>query len=227
MRKHKGVGLNLVHSVAAGVICGTLSSVAFAQSPAAPEAAAQAAPPPGSPPVQPGPPQAAPAPPITPPSTPADLAAGNFGVKKLSGDRYELKVTGSDLKDRQKIEEYMIYRAAEFSLTNQFPWFELIEQRERGDKVEALPRDPEGPRFSFRLENWRPKWRVKSAGTDKWQAWSPFSGAQFPVADGAAAEYEVTAIIVPRKGPNDGVNPLAFEADAVSDFLINQVAPPK
>lgn len=195
-------------------------------------AAAQAPSPPSpaAPPVAvptPGPPQAPPAPQVTPPSTREQLAAGNFTATQLSGDRYELKVTGRQLESRSDIEEYMVYRAAEFSLANKFPWFELIEQRTRTDTVPVLPRDPEGPRYSYRLENWRPQWRVKPAGAEQWQAWSPFSGSPFPVADGAAAEYEVTATVVLHKGINDGINPLAFDADAVSDFLVNQVAPPQ
>jgi hypothetical protein len=40
-------------------------------------------------------------------------------------------------------------------------------------------------------------------------------------------DFEVSADIVLRQGPMDDANPLAFEAGAVSDLLINQVSPPE
>ena len=40
-------------------------------------------------------------------------------------------------------------------------------------------------------------------------------------------DFEVSAEIVVRKGPMDDADPLAFEAHALSDLLVNQVSPPK
>jgi hypothetical protein len=37
----------------------------------------------------------------------------------------------------------------------------------------------------------------------------------------------VSADIVVHKGPMDDADPLAFEAGAVNDFLVNQVSPPQ
>jgi hypothetical protein len=39
--------------------------------------------------------------------------------------------------------------------------------------------------------------------------------------------YEVSADIVLHKGMVAATNPLAFDAGALSDFLVNQVAPPQ
>jgi hypothetical protein len=41
------------------------------------------------------------------------------------------------------------------------------------------------------------------------------------------SDFEVSADIVVRKGPMDDADPLAFEAWALSDLLVNQVSPPK
>ena len=43
----------------------------------------------------------------------------------------------------------------------------------------------------------------------------------------ANSDFEVSAEIVVRKGPMDDADPLAFEAWALSDLLVNQVSPPK
>jgi hypothetical protein len=132
------------------------------------------------------------------------------------------------LSTRAEIENYMLYRTAQFALQNGYSWFELVESRSRNDKVPVLVPDPEGPRFSFRIAHWRPVWRLKADGSNEWRTWSPFSGDPFPVsADGKVAAYEVSADVVLRKGMMDGVNPLAFDADALTDFLLYQVKPPK
>ena len=44
---------------------------------------------------------------------------------------------------------------------------------------------------------------------------------------GWAAIEVVSAEIVVHKGPMDDADPLAFEAWALSDLLVNQVSPPK
>ena len=43
----------------------------------------------------------------------------------------------------------------------------------------------------------------------------------------AVTDFEVGAEIVVHKGPMDDADPLAFEAWALSDLLVNQVSPPK
>ena len=40
-------------------------------------------------------------------------------------------------------------------------------------------------------------------------------------------DFEVSADIVLHKGTMDDANPLAFDASAVSDLLVNQVSPPQ
>jgi hypothetical protein len=102
---------------------------------------------------------------------------------------------------------------------------------DRGKSETAVPvpaRDPEGPRYSFRMKYFRPVWRYKTNGSPKWTRWSPFSGAPFISADPKTiGDFEVTAEIVVHKGPTDDADPLAFEAWALSDLLVNQVSPPK
>jgi hypothetical protein len=77
------------------------------------------------------------------------------------------------------------------------------------------------------MDYFRPVWLLKT-GTGPAKRWSPFSGAAFPDADAkASSSYEVDADIVVHKGPMDDADPLAFEAGAVNDFLVNQVSPPQ
>jgi len=158
-------------------------------------------------------------PPMVPPAGP-----GVFTVK-LSGPNTRLTVTGHAFTNRSDIEKYLAYRAAELTIERGADWFTLVEDRGRGETAVPVPaRDPEGPRFSFRMKYFRPVWRYKASASTEWTRWSPFAGEAFPR---TVTDFEVSVDIVVRKGPMDDADPLAFEARALSDLLINQVSPPK
>jgi len=170
----------------------------------------------------------APAPPASA-MGPAPAAPGVFNVKKM-GNRLHLVVTGHNFTGRDAIEKYLAYRAAEQTIAAKMTWFSFLEQRSKSDKVPAPKGDPAGPRFSFRLAFFRPVWRYKASGSAAWKSWSPFSGADFfvPGVDPKTiTDFEVTADVALHSGKIDDVNPLSFDAGAVSDFLINQVEAPK
>ncbi|MCC8935895.1 hypothetical protein H8A99_05160 [Bradyrhizobium sp. Arg68] len=161
--------------------------------------------------------------PMVPPAKP-----GVFTLQKTSGDRFRLVVAGHKFTTREEIEKYLAYRAAEFTLEQKARWFTFIEARSKGGTVPIPGRDPSGKRYSFRMDNFRPIWRYKSTGSQSWTTWSPFSGAAFITVDPKTiTDFEVSADIAPHKGRMDGDDPLAFEAQAVSDLLINQVSPPE
>ena len=163
-------------------------------------------------------------PPMVPPAAP-----GVFSVQK-KGARLHLTVTGHKFTSRADVEKYLAYRAAELTLEQKGNWFTFVENRTKADTVPVPKRDPEGLRYSFRMEYWRPLWRYKTAENSAWTNWSPFSGQTF-FADGkdpkSITAYEVSADIVVHKGQMDDAQPLAFEAGAVSDLLVNQVSPPQ
>ena len=149
-----------------------------------------------------------------------------FAARKSGAAGLHITVTGHAFTSRTALENYLAYRAAEQTMASKFQWFSFTERRAKGDKMAAPKGDPAGPRFSFRMEFFRPQWRTKQAGSPAWKSWSPFSGAPFPDAK-SVTEYELSADIVMRKGMVDDVSPLAFDAGALSDYLINQVEAPK
>lgn len=158
---------------------------------------------------------------------PAAPAAGVFTTTR-NGANLRLKLVGKAFTSRQTLENYLAWRAAGETMANKFNWFSFTERRVVGDKVPVPKGDPAGPRFSFRMEFFRPHWRYKLAGSPAWRSWSPFSGAAFPTLDAkTVTDYELTTDIVMRRGMVDDVSPLAFDASALSDYLINQVEAPK
>ncbi|HYS47002.1 MAG TPA: hypothetical protein VEM35_11210 [Rhizomicrobium sp.] len=161
--------------------------------------------------------------PTVPPAKP-----GVFSQQKRSAIRYHLVVAGHKFTSRDAIEKYLLYRAAELALEQKAGWFTLIESRSKGDTVPAPKPDPAGLRYSFRVAYWRPVWRYKTSGAPGWKGWSPFSSVAFFDGDPkSVTDFEASADIVLRKGPMNDADPLAFEAGAVSDFLVNQVSPPE
>ena len=160
--------------------------------------------------------------PMVPPAKP-----GVFTAQKR-GAGYHLVLVGKKYTTRDDAEKYLAYRAAELTMEQKSNWFTFTETRAKTDSAPVPKRDPAGLRYSFRMEYWRPLWRYKVSGNPAWQSWSPYAGAAFPALDPkSVTDFELTADIVPRQGPMDDANPLAFEAGAVSDLLINQVSPPE
>jgi len=161
--------------------------------------------------------------PMVPPAKP-----GVFTAQKKGANGYHLVVVAHKLSTRDDVEKYLAYRAAELTMEQKASWFTLVETRAKTDTAPVPKRDPAGLRYSFRMEYWRPVWRYKVSGSPAWQSWSPFAGAAFPTVDPkTVTDFEVSADIVLRQGPMDDADPLAFEAGAVSDLLINQVSPPE
>jgi hypothetical protein len=154
---------------------------------------------------------------------------GVYDEQKIGASGYRLTVRGRNWTSRGEIEKYLAYRAAELTKRQKASWFTLKEARDPDDTMAVSKRDPTGKRYSFRMEFWRPVWRFKLAGDSAWKNWSPFSGAPF-FAEGidtkTITDFEVTADVTLHKSPMDDAEPLAFEAWAVSDFLVNQVSPP-
>jgi len=157
------------------------------------------------------------------------VAPGVFTAKPSGPGTFKLVVTGHTFTSRGDIEKYLAYRAARLTIEQGGEWFTFTEDREKGETAEPAPaRDLEGPRYSFRMKYFRPVWRYKTRGSQAWTRWSPFSGAPFISADPKTInDFEVSAEIVVHKGPMDDADPLAFEAGALSDLLVNQVSPPK
>jgi len=163
-------------------------------------------------------------PPMVPPPGPGVLTE-----KPLGRDTFKITVAGHKFTSRGEIERYLAYRAARLTVEKGGQWFTLKEDRGAGETaVPPSVRDPEGARYSFRMNYFRPVWRYKVNGSAEWTRWSPFSGAPFFSADAKTiSDFEVSVEIVIRKGPMDDADPLAFEAWALSDLLVNQVSPPQ
>jgi hypothetical protein len=156
---------------------------------------------------------------------PAAPGPGIFTVKR-QGERLHLTISGHALSGQKDAEMYLAYQAAAQTLAARYTWFTFTMPH--GSKLPVPKPDPEGIRYSFRMEFFRPAWRYKTAAGG-WKSWSPSAGTSFLGGTDPATitQFEITADIALHKGMVDDANPLAFDGSALSDFLINQVSPPK
>jgi len=171
-------------------------------------------------------------------SRPPGSASGQFGPaapspKSLAvqrqDTRMQLILSGRTLVSQKDVEMYLAYQAATQTMAAKYGWFTFIERHGKGDNLPVSRSDPDGVRYSFRMEYFRPAWRYKTSPKSPWKNWNRFSSATF--LDGtdpaAVTQFEVTAALVLHKGMVDGGDPFAFDGSALSQFLVNQVSPPK
>ena len=101
-------------------------------------------------------------------------ARGGFDEIRIAPNRYRVSFTGNTLTSRQRVETYLLYRAAELTVEQGFSCF-AIEDRATDRNVETrVYRDPFGPGpYAF----WRPWWRYR--GSWGWRRWDPWYGDPF------------------------------------------------
>src|SRR5215468_8554091 len=102
-------------------------------------------------------------PPMVPPAEP-----GVFTMKPSGPNTFKLVVTGHVFTSRSDIEKYLAYRAARLTVDQGGEWFTFKEDREKGETAEPAARDPEGPRYSFRMKYFRPVWRYRMNASAAW-----------------------------------------------------------
>ena len=134
----------------------------------------------------------------------------DFGYKEqqLERDRYRVTFSGNSLTDRETVENYLLYRAAELTLERDFDYFVVFDR-----DVEAETRYV----YSFS--------GFPGHGHYRLYGYHRGFGGTFPV-DGRAwprTRYEAVANIVLFRGEPAQSDVKAFEASEVIRYLDNRV----
>lgn len=142
----------------------------------------------------------------------SDRSAASLSVKAMGKTGYRLTLSGAGAPSRSTVENRLAFEAAALTIRNRGRWFEAVAPvAGAGGWTPAA--DPQGRRYSFRMENWRPSWR--SRGTDGWTSAAP---------DAATTEYQASIDVIIHGDRFDGLNPLGFEPYVLDDYLREQVA---
>jgi hypothetical protein len=146
--------------------------------------------------------------------------SGGFSEIRLTNDRFRVQFRGNTLTNRDTVERYLLYRAAELTLDQGYDWFEIDDRRT--DKTERTYVDPPiGPRFGYGYGYWQPMWRYYGYGYG-WRSWNPYFGDPF-FADRmdvrTVQQFEAGAEIILHKGPTPQGASRAFDARQVKQNL--------
>lgn len=157
------------------------------------------------------------------PATGSGFNRTGFTDQQIEQNRFVVTFAGNSYTDRETVERYLLFRAAELTLDRGYDYF-VVAERDT-DKQQRTYTTPGiggwgGPYGGFAgFGAWGPSWRYYGRGFG-WRSWDPFWGDPFwgNNFDVRTVErYEAIAEIVVGRGPKPASNVRAFDArDVVS-----------
>ncbi len=125
-------------------------------------------------------------------------SSGGFAEQRIEANRYRVTFLGNDYTSRARVENYLLYRAAELTLANGYDGFTIVHRDTDKDvDIRTYP----GAGYGY-YPGWRPYWRYYG-GRFGWRHWDPWYGDPFwgDTMDVRTVErYEATAEIVMFRG---------------------------
>lgn len=153
---------------------------------------------------------------------------GGFTEQRLAPDRFVIRFHGNEMTSRDRVEGYLLYRAAELTVQNGYDWFQMADRHTEHDVKTIVEPDPfYQPWYGYPY--WRPYWGYYGSGYG-WRYWDPWAGGPFwyDRMDVRTVEaFETTAEIVMRKGVLPPGDPKAMDARAVMAQLGSRIELPK
>lgn len=151
-------------------------------------------------------------------------ASGGFAEQRIEANRYRVTFVGNDMTSRERVENYLLFRAAELTVANGFESFTIVRRDTERD-VDTRVYDS-GLRSSY-YSGWRPHWRYYG-GRYGWRSWDPWYGGPFwgdSIDVSTVERYEATAEIVMFRGARN--DPSSFDARQVIGNLRPTIVVPK
>ena len=132
-----------------------------------------------------------------------DLVAahGGYSEQRLAPDRFMVRFHGNELTSQERVEGYMLYRAAELTLQKGYDSFEIIERHTEHDVETRVRPDPFYPSwYGSTYGYWRPHWRYYYPGAG-WGPWSPYGYGSVDIQ--RVESFEAEAEIIMQRGVSD------------------------
>jgi hypothetical protein len=149
------------------------------------------------------------------PLTRGGQASGGYSEQRIEDNRWVVRFTGNSLTSRQRVETYLLYRAAELTLQLGYDGFTMVHRDTDQNVRTHVYHDPWGPGpWGY----WGPSWRYWHRG--RWGYWDPWGPGPFwgGVDVHTVTRYEAIAEIVMFRGPRSG-DPASFDARQVTTNL--------
>ncbi len=158
------------------------------------------------------------------PATGSGFYRTGYSDTRIEPNRFRVTFAGNTVTDRDVVERYLLFRAAELTLQNGYDSFVMADRdTDRQARTYSTP-GGFGPGFgAWGGGRWGPRWGFYGRGFG-YRAWDPFWGDPWG-GWGAGADirtvdrYEASAEIVMFRGTPERGNVRAFNARAVADSL--------
>jgi len=153
---------------------------------------------------------------------------GGYSDQRLAPDRYIVRFHGNEFTSRDRVEGYLLYRAAQLTVENGYDTFVIVDRHTEHDVETYIRPDPfYDPWYGNSYRYWHPDWRYYVPGAG-WYGWHPGFGPfwrDYPDIVRVEA-FEASAEIILRKGPAPAGEPRAFDARKVIADLGPWIQPP-
>jgi hypothetical protein len=154
----------------------------------------------------------------------ASSSQGGYSEIQIDRDYWRVNFRGNTLTSRERVEGYLLYRAAELTLQQGNDWFEVYTR----DVERTVRQEPiRGSAFYnpwYGYSYWRPRWNYYNRPYG-WRAWDPYWGD--PFFDAREVErYEASAEIAMHRGSPPREGRRVFDAREVIDRLGSQIERP-
>lgn len=104
---------------------------------------------------------------------------GGYSEQRLAPDRFRVRFHGNELTSRERVEGYLLYRAAELTVQNGFDWFTIADRETNHETQTVIRPDPlYQPWFGSDYGYWLPDWSYYRRGYG-WHTWHSGQGDPF------------------------------------------------
>jgi len=163
------------------------------------------------------------------PATGKGFYRTGYSERQVETDRWLVIFAGNTVTDRDTVERYLLFRAAQLTLQNGYDYFVMVDRStDRQAQTYATPSPGYGGWGGWGA-GWGPSWRYYGRGFG-WRAWDPWWGDPFwgnNIDVRTVDRYEASAEIVMRKGTPAKDEVRAFNAKDVADRIGPTVVMPK
>lgn len=138
---------------------------------------------------------------------------------RIEAGRYRLTFSGNDLTSRETVENYMLFRAAELTLSEGYDWFEIVN-RDTDQKTRTVTTWDSDPLYG------NMSWRFYRGG--RWGRWGAFGGlSDWDRETYQFTRYEANAEVLMHKGSKPEGQGNAYDARSVVANLEGKIVRPQ
>jgi hypothetical protein len=158
------------------------------------------------------------------PLTTRGTTTGGYSDLRLEDNRYRVTFAGNSMTSRDTVENYLLYRAAELTVSQGYDWFVMADRNTERRSRTTIDRPFSPGPYGF----WGPSWRYYGRGFG-WRTWDPFWGDPFwdsQIDVRTIDRYEDSAEIVMGRGSKPTSDFRAFDARQILSSLGPRIVTP-